>query len=146
MRILKRLAVSVTPVILLAALLGGCATAALRGLPPALGEIESCPEVVREMKRTNTFCARSRLRSLLVRPTPRGNWDEVYAAWESVTFRRQALEETFAEQSCPLEKPEWECPKPCYKYDDGKVWFWGLDAEDACIITCETRRRDLAEP
>ena len=146
MHILKRLAVPVMRVVLFAALLGGCATASLRRLPPVLGEVESCAEIVREMEATNKFCARTRFSSLLVRPTPHGNWDEVYAAWESLTVRRQALDEAFAEQSCLLERPRWQCPKPCSKYEDGKVWFWGLDAEDPCIVTGVIWRRDLAEP
>ena len=148
MCILKTPAVAVMLVMLLSALPGGCATMSLKKLPPVLGEVESCAEIVREMEATNTFCTRSKLRSRLVGgdATRKRNWPRVYAAWESVTVRRQALEDVFAERSCGLPKPSWgACVKPCYGFQSGH--FWGLDAEDPCFVLCDGfRRRDIAEP
>lgn len=65
-RPLRQLLLPAIAVAALAALLNGCASVALRGVPPSLGEVESCAQIVREMERTNHFCERSNLRSWVV--------------------------------------------------------------------------------
>lgn len=118
-----------------ATVLSGCVSPSLGAMRP-LGKLESCADIVREMERANTFCARSDLRALVLDGTQRRDWNEVHAAWEAVTLRRRALEEAFGERSCAADRPAWICPKPC----------WGVvDPVDPCIVLCERRRRDAPD-
>ncbi len=124
----------------------GCSTPSLGRLPPYLGEVQGCPELVAEMELTNKFCDYAREHSDYSKGmavveagltavgggvAQGGELQELHQAWKTAVVRRHGLEKAHAEQSCANDKPEWSCPRPC---GAGASFFRWPDADaESCV-------------